>query len=89
MADIRKTERTLKALANKRRLEIVKYLEKSSVASVGTIAEAIKLSFKSTSRHLAVLSNADLLDRTQTSTTVLYKLADTPSAILKTTLRYI
>ncbi len=86
MKNIRETETQLKALANRRRLAIVKYLDNKGQASVGTIAEEIKLSFKATSAHLLILSAAGLLEREQTSTTVLYRLARPISPLLKTTL---
>lgn len=58
-------ERTLKALANKRRLTILRYLRRVSRASVGDIAGEIKLSFKATSRHLSILTSADILEKEQ------------------------
>ncbi|HEY4490311.1 MAG TPA: metalloregulator ArsR/SmtB family transcription factor [Candidatus Paceibacterota bacterium] len=67
-------EKILKALANKRRLAIVKYLDSKKGASVGDIAEAIKLSFRSTSRHLRVLSSVDIIEGSQIGLTVIYKL---------------
>lgn len=66
-------ERILKALANKRRLAIISFLRKRKEANVGAVAEAIHLSFKSTSRHLAVLSGAEVLDKEQRSAEVFYK----------------
>lgn len=69
-------ERPLKALANRRRLEIVKYLKEKKEATVGDIAERIKISFKSTSRHLAVLYSADILEKEQRSSSWFYSLAD-------------
>jgi len=68
-------ERILKAFANKRRLAILEYLKKNKEANVGEIAEEIELSLKSTSRHLAVLSGADIVDREQRSLMVFYKIA--------------
>ncbi len=79
----KEVDRTLKALANKRRLAVVKYLHSKGQASVGVIAEEIKLSFKSTSHHLLILFAADLLEREQTNTTILYRLARPISPILK------
>jgi len=67
-------EKILKALANKRRILILKFIKKSGRASVGEIAEAIKLSFKATSKHLMILSNADILEKEQISLTMLYSL---------------
>ena len=48
-------EKILKAAANRRRLKILSYLKNHRKSSVGELAEEIKLSFKSTSRHLAIL----------------------------------
>lgn len=67
-------ERVLKALANKRRLAIISFLRKNKEANVGDIAETINLSIKSTSRHLAVLFGADILDKEQRSSEVFYSL---------------
>ena len=86
MKNIRETEMQLKALANRRRLTVLKYLEHKGQDSVGSIAAEIKLSFKSTSAHLLILSACGLLDREQTSTTVLYRIARPSSALLKTVL---
>jgi len=69
--------RVLKALANNRRLAIVRYVKKHKEASVGDIAQAIKLSFRATSRHLAVLFSADILDREQRNIQVFYRIAST------------
>ncbi|OGG60533.1 hypothetical protein A3C86_01630 [Candidatus Kaiserbacteria bacterium RIFCSPHIGHO2_02_FULL_49_16] len=68
-------ESNLKALANRRRLAIVRFIKKKNETSVGDIAEEIKLSLKSTSRHLAVLFSAGILDREQRSLQVFYKLS--------------
>jgi len=80
-------ERILKALANKRRLAILSFLRKRKEANVGEIAETIHLSIKSTSRHLMVLSGADILDRDQRSSEVFYRLSnivpDIFSALIK------
>ena len=50
-------EKLFKAIANHRRVAILRYL-KSGSATVGEIAKAIKLSVKATSRHLQILSGA-------------------------------
>ncbi|MDP3974817.1 MAG: metalloregulator ArsR/SmtB family transcription factor [Candidatus Jorgensenbacteria bacterium] len=86
MAEIRELERTLKALANRRRLAILKYLKEEREAPGGEIAGAIHLSFKSTSRHLAVLLAADLVDREQRDLLGFYRLAPTSHSIVRTTL---
>jgi len=76
-------EKSLKALANKRRLEILRFLNKEKEASVSDIARTINLSFKSTSRHLAVLSSADIVEREQRSLQVFYSLTKTPDSIVR------
>lgn len=58
MVSDRELEKLFKALANRKRTAILKYL-KSGSATVGEIAQAIKLSMRSTSRHLQVLSGAE------------------------------
>ena len=56
-------ERVLKALANKRRLAVLKFLGKRKRASVGDIAEQIKLSFRATSQHLTILKSAGIIEQ--------------------------
>lgn len=72
---MKKLERILKALANRRRLAILKYLKDHKEASVGEIASAIKLSFKATSKHLAILAAVDLVEREQRSLQMFYRLS--------------
>lgn len=79
---MKELERTLKSLANKRRLCIIQFLKKQKQASVGELSEAIKLSFRSTSRHLAILSGADILEKEQRSIQVYYRLNSRKSPTL-------
>lgn len=72
-------ERLLKAVANRRRLAILKYLKRNKEASVAEIAEAIRLSVKATSKHLGVLAGADVVERDQRSLFAFYRIA--PSAL--------
>ena len=67
-------ERLLKALANRRRLAILKYLKENGEASVGDIAGAIRVSFQATSKHLSRLSALDIIDREQRSLQMFYYL---------------
>ena len=80
-------EKILKALANRRRLAIIKYLKNNREAPVGEIAGAIRLSFRSTSKHLGILSAADIIDREQRNLQIFYRLAENQksaaSAIIK------
>ena len=89
MGDHKKLERTLKAAANRRRFTILSHLKKEKEASVGKIAEHIHLSFKSTSRHLTVLYAAELIERTQRSSEVFYRLADQLHPIILEILKHI
>ena len=74
-------ERVFKALANRRRIAVILHLKKEKEASVGEIAGAIRLSIKATSKHLSILTNANVLDKEQRSLQVFYKLSvDMPSA---------
>jgi DNA-binding transcriptional ArsR family regulator len=68
-------EKILKALANKRRVLILKYLKRVSKASVGEVSDAIKLSFKATSKHLMILLNVDIVEKEQISLTMFYFLS--------------
>lgn len=76
-------ERVLKALANRRRLMILIYLKSNKDATVGNIAKAISLSFKSTSRHLVILRAADLIERDQQSLEMHYRLVTSLSPVVK------
>lgn len=83
----REIERILKALANKRRLQILKILYKDKEKSVGDIAEAIKLSFRSTSKHLSVLINADILEKEQNSSRIFYSIDKSAPDLIKQLLK--
>ena len=76
-------EKTLKALSNRRRLAIIKYLKESQPAPVGNIAENINLSFKATSKHLGVLSAVDVVEKEQKSSQVFYGLAANQNSAAK------
>lgn len=73
--NIKEFERILKALANKRRLAIISYLKKEKEATVGNIAEKIKLSFKATSKHLGLLAAANIVEKEQRSLQMWYCLS--------------
>ncbi len=76
-------ERLLKVLANRRRLEIIKYLKNKKEATVADIASGIKLSFKATSKHLGILYGADIVDREQRSLQMYYRLQSTLKPVAK------
>ena len=82
-------EKQLKALANRRRLAIVKFLKKSSKASVGDIAKEIKLSFKSTSRHLAILLAADIVEKEQINLHMFYSVYPSLASVSKNIINFL
>jgi len=73
-------------LANRRRLAILKYLKEKGEASVGEIAGAIHLSFTATSKHLAVLSAIDIVEKDQRSLQMFYRLAHPQKPVVKYTI---
>ncbi len=68
------TEHIVKAMANRRRLAILKFLAYKKEATVDTIAKAIKLSFKATSKHLLLMRHAEILRRRQENLNMFYSL---------------
>jgi len=78
------TEKTLKAVANRRRLAILNCLKSRKESSVGAIARQIKLSFRSTSKHLSILYASGMLDREQRNVSMFYKLNPKGHKILST-----
>ena len=83
MVDTKELERNYKAFGNRRRLDILKYLKRSEKATVGDIATKIGLSFKSTSRHLAVLSAIAVLSSEQVGLYVYYSLSADKSSVVQ------
>lgn len=82
-ANLKDLEKLCKALANRRRLAILKYLNGRTKASVGDIAAEIKLQVKSTSKHLRILAACDLVEHEQQSLYVFYSLPKHKPALLK------
>lgn len=76
--DERELEKILKALANKRRILILKILKKRKRISMGDMSKEIKLSFRSTSKHFAILYAAGIVEREQVSLTMYYSLSPKP-----------
>lgn len=72
---MKELEKQLKAVANRRRLAILKYLKQNRGATVSDIAGHIKLSFRSTSKHLGILAANDIVDREQSSLHMVYRLS--------------
>ena len=79
----RELEKHLKALANRRRLAILKHLKTHREAPVGEIADKINLSLKATSKHLGILRALDIVEKEQRSLQMFYRLAGTNSPAVK------
>ncbi len=74
-------ERVMKALANRRRIAAIRIIKKRKEINVGDLAEALRISFKATSKHLAVLVGAGIVDKEQRSVQMFFWLApDMPEA---------
>lgn len=76
-------ERTLKALANRRRLAILRHLKSNKEASVSDIASEIHLSFKATSKHLRILDAIDIIEKEQRGAQVFYSLVKNQKSTVK------
>lgn len=61
-----------RALANVNRLKIIEMLFDGQKMNVGEIAQELKISFKATSNHLAMLKNLDVLESEGNAGHVLY-----------------
>jgi DNA-binding transcriptional ArsR family regulator len=79
----RELEKPLKAIANRRRLAILAYLKRENEAPVNFIAKEIELSFRSTSRHLAILFLAEIIERRQSGLEMLYRIAPNQNPVVK------
>ena len=64
-----------KALGNINRIKIIQMLSGGKSMNVTEIADEIKVSIKSTSRHLAILRNLDLLESEGRDGHVFYSLS--------------
>jgi len=64
---MKKLEKKLKALANRRRLAILAGLKQEGQMTVGSVARHIGLSLNATSRHLVILYAAGIIEKEQRS----------------------
>lgn len=81
--DIKEAEKIYKALANRRRLAILKLLSDGGRLRVSDIAQGIKLSFKATSKHLQVLKAVGFVESEQVSLEQYYALTSPLHPTLK------
>ena len=59
---MRELEQLLKALANRRRLQLMRELKNGRSLSVGDLARTLKLSVAATSKHLRLLARARIVE---------------------------
>lgn len=84
MKSLKQLTKNFKALANERRLKIIRLLLKESRLSVGEISDMINLSFRSTSKHLKILENAGFIEWKQIGTNIYYSTSsDFPTELIK------
>ncbi len=69
-------EKILKALANRRRIVILRHLKRIYEDRVGGIAGKLHLSLPATSRHLNILERAGILEKEQRGLEVFYCISD-------------
>ncbi|MBU0457914.1 metalloregulator ArsR/SmtB family transcription factor [Patescibacteria group bacterium] len=74
MNDVQKLERQLKAMANERRLLIIKELKKKSNMSVSELADALGTSIFPMSQHLRILRAAEIVIYKRRGRHVTYRL---------------
>ncbi|MDP3948708.1 MAG: metalloregulator ArsR/SmtB family transcription factor [bacterium] len=80
---MKQLEKVFKGLANCRRLAIIRILTKNKELSVADIARHINLSFTSTSKHLSILHQLDILEKRQESLNVYYHLAGSLPVVVR------
>ena len=84
-AKLKRWSTIFRALANPNRLKIIKILSSGESLPVSMIARDIKISLKSTSKHLIMFKNLDILDAVRKQGRVFYSLnADVPADLRKT-----
>jgi DNA-binding transcriptional ArsR family regulator len=73
-------EKIFKALANKRRIMMLRFIRRKKEADVSEIAAHTKLSMWATSRHLLKMYSANILDKEQRGPNMFYRLSSSLSA---------
>ncbi len=84
--ELKDFEKIHKALANRRRLAAVQYLRGRKEGNLGDIAEHLKLSYKATSKHLALLAAADIVEKEQRSVQMFFRISKNLPDLAKHTL---
>jgi len=86
---LRELEKVYRALGARKRLEILRLLSDGKERTVGDVATAIHLSFKSTSKHLVLLRQVGFLERRQFGYVGLYSLDEGLSSLLQQLLKQV
>ena len=68
-------EQKLKALASKRRLQILSILRKKHTTTVSTLARKLGISVQAASKHLTTLARAEIVHAKRRGMYVTYRLA--------------
>jgi len=79
----------LKALANEKRLKILKLLLDNGEYNVMEISEELKMPFRTISRHLERLRSADLVEFRQQGLQNYYSIPDLDQTMIKDLLKFI
>jgi len=82
-------ERIFKALANRRRLAIIRLLINIKRLAVGDIARHLKVTLPTTSKHLSILAGVDILEYDKESLVVYYRLADNLPALVRDIIKHL
>ena len=80
-------ERRLKAVANRRRLEILKLLKKNRMLTISEIAHTLHITVKATSKHLRILRDAGIVVDRKRGSFVSCRLSLDQEEVIKTLLR--
>ncbi|MBI4086239.1 MAG: winged helix-turn-helix transcriptional regulator [Candidatus Liptonbacteria bacterium] len=86
---MKQLEKIFKGLANRRRLSIIQLLYKNKELPVAEISRRIHLSFTSTSKHLLILHQLDIVEKRQESLSVYYRLGDKLPDVVKRVIFFI
>lgn len=79
----REVERVVKGFANHRRIQIMEFLEKHPEYSVGEIAEALRIHFKTAAQHIQRLTSAGVVVKRSDGTSIRHALTKRGTSILK------
>lgn len=80
-------DRQLKALANRRRREILGLLKKKHFATATAIARALNVSQQAVSRHLNILHAAEIVEYRQRGRYISYRLQLKQTSVVQAVLR--